>query len=122
MVPPIPTRPADVIRKAVEVAKDGVEVAIITIGAVEVARIEMFAAGLVVPPRPRLPELAMRKTVLVAEFGVEDATMKSGVPDGSMRDPSTESRPDGDDVPMPKSPCVTSVVRKFAESMVLGAL
>ena len=100
----MPTLPAEVMRNAVEVANAGVDVEIITIGAVEVPCIEKNAAGEVVPPSPRLPALESRKTVLVPEFGVEDATMMSGVAEGRMRDPSIDSRPEGLEVPMPKRP------------------
>lgn len=75
-----------------------------------------------VPPSPRLPADEIRKTVLVPLFGVDEAMMKSGVADGKRRDPSTESLPEGVDVPMPKSPDDWLIASSSEESIVLGAL
>ena len=119
----MPTSPALVIKNAVCVDTVGEEVEIKNAGAVEVAVRESRAAGEVVP-RPKFPEGRRMRSVEVAPgLGpVDEAMVKSGRSVVRMDAPATESRAQGVEVPMPKSPCPAVLLRfrKFAESRVVA--
>ena len=122
MVVPRPASPPEVMSNAVCTSPAGVVVEIKSAGAVEVAVRDRVAAGVVVPPRPRLPWLLTMSMVVVAGTTepVDEAMVKRGVPAPRPGAPATESRAQGDEVPMPKRPLVASRLRKFAEDRVVA--
>ena len=90
-------------------------------GAVEVPNMENVACGDVVPPRPRLPADVTMSTVVEALGPVEDAMAKNGVWE-SAGAPAMVRRAQGEEVPIPRSPCPAVLLRfrKFAESRVVA--
>ena len=101
----------------------GEEVETRNTGAVEVPVRERMAPGEVVP-KPKFPEGRRMRSVEVAPgLGpVDEAMVNSGRSLVSIEAPAMESRAQGEEVPMPRSPCpaVLLMVRKLAESRVVA--
>ena len=88
-------------------------------GAVEVPAMDRTAPGEVEPIKPNSPPAVRWAKVVVAPDPVDEAIVKSGREPRSNA-PATESRAQGEEVPMPNRLLVVSRARKLAESRVVA--